>query len=158
MEDVQGDAISLQLMQATYEVQMDDWTTGRDGYLVLPRCPLVQVASIKYDDVNQVEQTLNASNYQVDTASLPGRLRWSSSATLPGLYDKPNCVRIRYVAGYGLPAATASEQQAAIPALAKMCCLIRLTDRYDRRMTEGVGMVAKSEGYWQMIGKLRIPV
>lgn len=158
VEDVQGDAISLQLMQATYEVQMDDWITGSDGYLVLPRCPLVSITSIKYDDVNNAEQTLAASNYFLDTASLPGRIRWSSNATLPGLYDKPNCVRIRYVAGHGAAGATTDAQQSAVPAVAKSCVKIRTTDLWDRRMTEGVGVIAKSEAYFNMIGKIRIPV
>jgi uncharacterized phiE125 gp8 family phage protein len=170
VEDVQGDCISLQLMQATYELQMNDWytdnypsivystTPGGSGYLTLPRCPLVSITSIKYDDVNGTEQTLNATNYQLDTSAMPGRIRWASNASLPGVQDKPNSIRIRYVAGYGAASATTDQQQAAVPAIAKSCCLIRLTDLYDRRMTEGTGFIAKSDSYSNMIGKLRIPV
>lgn len=171
VDDVQGDLISVQLMQATYELQMDSWLTdpypqttgystpGGSGFLTLPKCPLVSITSVKYDDVNNVEQTLSTSNYQTDTSSLPGRIRWASNASLPGVYDKPNCIRIRYVAGYGAAAADIFTQQDAVPALAKSMVLIRLADLKEIPLSELVGMsVGKSERYWSMVGKLRIPV
>lgn len=159
-QSIEQELISVKTTQQTYELQMDSWTDAfdRDGYLVLPACPLVSITSVKYDDVNNAEQTLASSNYQADTASMPGRIRYTSSAVLPELYDKPNCVRIRYVAGYGASNAT-DAGQSAVPAPLKSAVLLRLGELYEVR-SESVGgmMTPVSLTVQRLIASYRIPV
>lgn len=166
-QSIEAELISVQLTQAIYELQMDDWfsdpVTGsyvdnNNSYLTLPRCPLVSIVSIKYDDVAQVEQTLAAPNYFSDTASLPGRLQWSSSATLPGTFSKPNCIRIRYTAGYG--AANPNDGgQSAVPAPLKAAVLMRLGQLYEKRSEEFEGSLTPiSVGVERLIAPFRIPI
>lgn len=156
---VEQELISLKTTQATYELQLDSFTEALDcyGFIVLPACPLVSITSVKYDDVNNVEQTLASSNYQADTSSLPGRIRYTASASLPVTYDKPNCVRIRYVAGHGATGAT-DGGQSAVPAAIKSAVLIRLGQLYEHRQEEEGGIIAKSETFARLIAPYRIPV
>lgn len=63
--------------------------------------PLVSVTSVKYDDANGDEQTLSASDYVVDAASVEGRI--FPVSTWPATIDRVNSVRIRFVAGLGTP-------------------------------------------------------
>jgi uncharacterized phiE125 gp8 family phage protein len=159
-QSIEQELICLKTTQATYELQMDSWQEAfdLDGYLMLPACPLVSITSVKYDDVANAEQTLASSNYQTDTASLPGRIRYTATASLPALYDKPNCVRIRYVAGHGA-AAPSDGGQSAVPGPIKSAVLMRLGELYEVR-TESVGgmMSQASLAVQRLIAPYRIPV
>lgn len=157
-QSIEQELISLKTTQATYEMQMDEWYMDGDGCVILPSCPLVSITSVKYDDENNVEQTLATSNYNADTSSRPGRLKYTGAATLPGLYDKPNCVRIRYVAGHGA-ASPSDGGQSAVPAPLKAAILLRLGELYEVR-TESVGGMATpvSLTVQKMIAPYRIPV
>lgn len=125
-QSIEEELISLKTTQRTYELRLDDWNTALncDGEIILPACPLVSITSIKYDDTSEVEQTLSAAAYQADTASMPGRIRWSGAVTLPAVFDKPNAVRIRYVAGYGAAAAT-DAGQSAVPYPLKAAIMLK---------------------------------
>lgn len=138
-QSVEQELISVSTTQKTYELRLDTWygAVDKEGYILLPMCPLVSITSIKYDDVNNAEQTLASTNYQADTASLPGRVRYTSSATLPGTFNKPNAIRIRYVAGYGAAGAD-DAGQSAVPAPIKAAVLMRMAELYEIR-TETVG-------------------
>lgn len=157
-QSIEAELISLVTTQAVYELQMDTWLYDRCGYLIIPKCPLVSVTSILYDDVNNMEQTLAPSNYQLDTSSLPGRIRWAPAATLPGVYDKPNAIRIRYKAGHGVAAALDSGQS-AVPAAIKEAILMRLGQFYEVRMEERSSLYAATAiAIDRKIGPFRIPV
>jgi uncharacterized phiE125 gp8 family phage protein len=151
VQSIESELISLQLMPATYELQMDDWISDSSGYLVLPKCPLISITSVKYDDISNVEQPLASSNYQIDSASLPGQIRFIGS-TLPAHFDKPNAVRIRYVAGY----ATA----ALVPFPLKAAILLRLGQLNENRQDEENGEIKSvlSVGVQRLIAPYRIPV
>lgn len=133
------DCIQRQLMQATWEYQMTDFNEiDCDGYLRLLKAPLVSVTSVKYDDENDDEQTMETTDYQVDSTNVPGRIRFIS--TLPTVYDKPNAVRIRYVAGYGAAGATVAQQRTAISenraSRAIVGILRAVADFYEHRQDE----------------------
>jgi uncharacterized phiE125 gp8 family phage protein len=61
---------------------------------------LQSVTSIKYLDLNGVEQTLASNQYLVDTYSEPAQITPAYNVEFPELYAVPNNVKIRYVAGY----------------------------------------------------------
>lgn len=69
--------------------------------IVLPYPPLVQVNSVKYYDEAGVLQTISSSNYQVDTASEPGRIAPVYGYTWPTPGVRLHPIEIEYVAGYG---------------------------------------------------------
>lgn len=67
----------------------------------IPKPPLQSIAFIKYIDNDGVEQTLDPSEYLVDTSSEPGRVTPVFGGTWPTPRQQSNSVTIRFVAGYG---------------------------------------------------------
>jgi len=65
----------------------------------IPYGPLISVTSVKYYDEDNVQQTMSASLYEVDTYSNVPRIVVTDS--WPATYDKINAVEIIYSAGYG---------------------------------------------------------
>lgn len=159
-QSIEEELISLKTTQRTYELQMKDWSDGfpPDGDLIVSASPLVSITSIKYDDANNVEQTLSASAYQADTSSLPGRIRYTGNVTLPVVYDKPNAIRIRFVAGYGAAVAT-DGGQSAVPYPIRAAILLRLGELYDVRTESQGGMITPvSLSVQRLISSYRLPI
>lgn len=160
----------LQLMQAVWEWHQNSWYSEykklpdtryycRDDYsttVKLPYEPLVKVNSIKYDDVNNVEQTLDTSVYQVNTLTTPGYVNFIG--TLPSTYDKPNAIRINYTAGYGIDGDDIPEQQLAVPSLAKFGILRTVADMDANRQdeTQGIQMVGLKKDVEYFLSTIRV--
>lgn len=98
------------------------WST-----IALPYPPLRQVVSIKYDDPDQVEQTLDPADYRLTAEGVTriGRADW------PATYAAPGSVRIRYTAGYD-----------AAPAAIVLGILLMVGDAFENSGTTDVGRVA----------------
>lgn len=88
----------------------------------VPRPPLIAVASIAYVDSAGASQTLAASEYQVDTAQQPGRIRPAYGKYWPAVRsDTYNVVTVTYTAGYGATAASVPKRiRQAIKAIVAM--------------------------------------
>ena len=83
----------------TYDGYFDRWPSV-GVYFPLP--PLQSVTGFFYTDEDGVETEWDSSNYIVDTASTPGRLKFKRTAVTPSVVlQELNAVRIRFVAGYG---------------------------------------------------------
>lgn len=91
-----------QLVNATWEYRLDCFPE----VIYLPRPPLSSVTSVAYVDTSGNSQTLDTSQYVVDSNSQPGRITEAYSATWPSTYYQTDAVTITYVAGYGATAAT----------------------------------------------------
>lgn len=78
---------------------LEEALTGWKDPIVLDSS-LQSVTSIKYIDLNGAEQTLASNQYLVDTYSEPAQITPAYNVTFPDLYDVPNNVKVRYVAGY----------------------------------------------------------
>jgi len=88
----------------TIDLSLDSWPC--DPFFV-PRSPLQTVTHIKYYDTDGTEYTVSAADYYVDTAGEPGRIGLTYGTTWPTTVLRPiNGISVRFVAGYGLTAAT----------------------------------------------------
>jgi uncharacterized phiE125 gp8 family phage protein len=109
------------------------WTLVLDqfpasGLIVLPRPPVLQVASITYLDSAGAAQVLTGSpaEFDVDLPSGPfaqkGQVRPLAGSTWPSVTPTSQAVRVRYQAGYpGTPASIPYEiQQGRLIAIAEM--------------------------------------
>lgn len=157
-ESIEEELIGRVLMQQTFEYHLEDWCLD-DDYITLPKAPLVSIVSIKYDDLNEVEQTLPTTQYQLDTVSKPGRVRFVG-VTLPEVFDKPFPIRIRYVAGYGSPTSDADQQRLLVPFPLKAAILMRLGQLWENRQEEITGSITAkfSVSVERMIAPYRLPV
>lgn len=119
------------LITQTLEVALDGWPAGR--VIELPRPPLVSVTSVKYFSPADVESTLAASNYYVDTRRTPGRLVLKSTSSWPSVeLREVNGVVIRYVAGYG-------DTESDVPAEMRAAMKLWLGELYEVRENSAAG-------------------
>jgi uncharacterized phiE125 gp8 family phage protein len=101
------------LINQTLELRtewFDDWQC------YLPYPPFGAVTSIKYDDATGAEQTVDPTTYRVVGGDEP-KLILAANKSWPLPNGQPECVRIRYTAGYG-------EDPEAVPAAIRQAILI----------------------------------
>ncbi len=122
--------------------------TDRDS-LRLPWPPLIAVSSIAYYDTDNASQTLNSSNYASEIgADGAGRIIWTSTATIPAVYDRPDAITITFTTGY----TSLDSTTAPLPPVALQAMKTRLTVEfnqeppeviklYDQRTKDLLGMV-----------------
>lgn len=116
--------------------------------LELPRPPLQSVTSVKYLDLSEVEQTLAATYYDVDTDREPGVIWRDEDATWPSTSDEVNAVTITYKAGYGNAAAN-------VPGRAKQAILLLVGHWYRCREAVGTVGIEVQLAYQRLINGLR---
>ena len=104
------------LVTQRWDYYLDAWPEG--DTIVLPRPPLRSIVSFEYIDQAGVTTAISASDYVVDVASEPGRLRLKGTATLPSATLRElNGVQIRFEAGYGAASAVPVRYKQALKLL-----------------------------------------
>ncbi len=91
--------------------------------------PLISVTSIKYLDGNNVEQTLDSSEYVVSD-SAPGLITPVNS--WPETSDVGDSLRVVFVTGYSEPGESPMQSE-ALPKTIKIAMLMQITDMYENR-------------------------
>lgn len=126
---------STALLSQTWDMYLDDLQFR----IEIPRPPLQSITSITYTDTDGNSQTVDSSNYDVDTISEPGIVQQARNGTYPtdiaSPYDNINVVKIRFVAGY----TTASD----IPEPIKHAMLLLISHLYENREYMMRGRVGK---------------
>lgn len=116
----------ISLMPQTWEL-VSDWFCCE---MLLPHPPVQSIASIKYFDVDGVEQTIPSADYVLDNIDdLHARVVPASGKEWPKVAYGTNVVRIRYVAGY--PDAN------AVPGPIQLYILAHLARWFINRSAEG---------------------
>ena len=92
-ESMTGRALITQTIDVTY----DRWCST----LVVPRGQLQSITSVKYQDHDDAEQTLDTAVYRVDSARDPGRIELDYGQDWPDIYPSSSTITIRAVVGYG---------------------------------------------------------
>lgn len=108
------------------------WRLSLDRFpneFYLPRPPLISVASIKYLDLDGVQQTLASNQYTVDAYSEPGRITPAYNVSWPTHRDHTNSIEVLYSAGYGAAA--------AVPQSIKDAIIFTVTQWHENRGDEG---------------------
>ncbi len=92
----------------TWDLFMDEFP---ESPVKMPLPPLQSVTSIKYYDKDDTEYTFDAANYQIDAASLKGRIALAYNKSWPAVTLQPvNGVVVRFIAGYGDAASDVPER------------------------------------------------
>lgn len=89
--------LGIALVAQTWELTLDAFPADE---IEITLAPLIEVTSVIYLDLNGDEQTLNASEYTVDLASVPGRIAFVTS--WPSTDDVINAVRVRFIVGHSV--------------------------------------------------------
>ena len=85
------------LVTQTWTLTLDWWANP----IILPSPPLQSVTTVKYLDVDGVQQTVDSSVYTVGTAHEPGRITLALDQVWPTLRGVVDQIEIEYKAGYG---------------------------------------------------------
>ena len=111
-----GSVAKRQFVQATYDYTLDGFPSG--CRMVLPRTPLVSVASITYIDTDGVSQTFSSSLYNVKTDTVIGSVDLAYNEAWPSTRGDVDSVTVRFVAGYADIATVPHAVKTAIKLLA----------------------------------------
>lgn len=116
------DEIELLVQAARQQIEQWEWRSHitqtieltldlfPSDVIYVPRPPLQSVTQIQYVDSDGETQTLDAADYQVDTASEPGRIKPAYGEAWPSTRDQLAAVTVTYKAGYGDDAADVPER------------------------------------------------
>lgn len=81
----------------TWELTLDAFPTTE---IEIPLPPLISVDSVKYDDGDGIEQTVDPGDYYVDIVSQVGWVVPITGVSWPSTLSAANALRIRFTAGY----------------------------------------------------------
>ena len=120
----------------------DDWWDGirtaarstissfsGDQFIELTKGPLLSVTQISTFDEDDAETVYAASNYYVDTESMPGRIVLKSSSVIPSDIRDINGIKIVYKSGYG-------EELIDIPEQLRLAVMMTANTMYEQRGDE----------------------
>jgi len=99
--------------------------------IAIPLPPLASVASITTYAMDDSATVMDISQYQVDTASSPGRVALKAGVTPPVNLRALNAIAIAFTAGYGASASN-------VPDAIKRAILMIVADLYANRGDAGI--------------------
>lgn len=116
----------------TQTLELRSWCFGV-GSIELPYPPVIAVSSIKYDDTDGAEQTVDTSIYRtVGIGTYRPRVLLAYNKSWPTARWDAEAVRIKYTAGYG---AAGSD----VPAPIRQAVLLHVGTLYAQRETFVIG-------------------
>lgn len=149
VERVTGRSLMLQ----TWRLTLDGFPAGRlnddrspaieGDDLLLPYPNLLAVTSIKYDDVDGTEQTIDAADYRAQVDDVPGRIALAYGKSWPSTRGHAGGVRVLYTAGYSA-GVTLAAQRAAVPQSIKLAILLLVGHWFEHREVVVVGTISSS--------------
>lgn len=132
-------SISQSFVSTGWLLKLDGWPRRRDGVIlreiVLPRCPLLSVASVSYRDADDTLQVMSTSDYDVLTGK-PGRVALKPAASWPIVDpERRDSVEIAFTAGYG--------SATAVPPNIKAAIMLMLAHLYVNREAVAAGSMSE---------------
>src|SRR5262245_19676435 len=124
------------LCDQTWELQLDAFPVNE---IQIPKPPLIEVVSVRYDDPEGVEQILSTTDYTVDNVSEPGWVVLNTTASWPTILEAVKSVRVGYRAGY--PDSDSPPSGSAIPFDIKAAIFLLLGTLYEHREQVQVGAI-----------------
>jgi hypothetical protein len=133
---------TLRLSAAGFPVCVSPWVYQRSllpmrfqppQHIYLPRPPIVSVTSVKYFDIDNTLQTVDSSDYYLTDDEVP-ELRFVRNFSAPTTYDRPDALRVEYVAGYapaGSPPSSRADYVVNVPQSLVNAILASVTLLYD---------------------------
>jgi uncharacterized phiE125 gp8 family phage protein len=123
------------LITQTWEKSLDMFPDA----IELP--PVASITSVKYLDLDGVEQTLSTVSYTLDNAS-DSASSWLTPAygySWPDTYLDVNAVKVRYIAGWA--------NAAAVPQGIKQWMLLQVGNWYENRESVNIGNITSKLNY-----------
>ena len=130
------------LVDQVWELSLDTFPPNE---MRIPKPPLIQVASVAYDNSIGDEITLAPSAYTVDLEKLDGYGWILPDGAWPATFDGINSVRVTFRAGY---LSEASPPAMAVPDDIRHAVLLAVGDAFDTRATISIGLTVFTSKAW----------
>lgn len=136
------------LIEQTWRIYLDAWPRRR--IVTLPVAPLIAIDAITIYDANGDPVTVDPDDYDVDAASVPGRLVLSATAPAP-VGKAVNGIEIDVTAGYG-------PSSLEVPAALRQAVLMLVTHWYEHRGAVGhdLAVLLAPLGFEALVAPYRI--
>jgi uncharacterized phiE125 gp8 family phage protein len=142
--------LQRKLITQTLEMPLDDFPSGS---IELGYGPVQSITSVKYDDADGVEQTIDSANYTLDNYGMKVWLHPAYSYTWPSPRSTPNAVRVRYVAGWGDAGSDVPDD-----ILQAMLLLIGHWLRFQKEAESGIGPTRVPRQFYDLLWPYAIQV
>lgn len=153
-QKVESDSGRAMLNQSWY-LYLDDFPSSSDTALYLPVSPMSTVTAITYTDTDGDSATWSSDEYDVDPHHEPGRVLPAYGYTYPSdALDKPSCVRVEYVVGYGANIGAAT----LLPVTMTQALYLLVSHWYENREPVIVGTIVSDAplAYDSLIGSVKV--
>ncbi len=133
------------------------------GPLFIPLPPTISIDSLKYDDAEGTEQTIDPDSYYTDLTSLPGRVEAAYAYTWPTTLQGPSRVRVRFTAGYAdldSPSGSSAGLITGVPTAIKAAILLMVGDLFMNRETvspNSISEIPMAPSVKALLAPYRIP-
>lgn len=135
------------LIQQTWELRMLAWPW--DAIIELPRAPVLSITSVKYLDLDGVEQTLDPAQYRLVVQDrFRARIEPTYQANWPTGRYQSDAVRVRYLTGYAPNNASPPDYAVNVPAPIKHGLLMLVAELYENRETSLVNSTLVQNPAW----------
>ena len=114
------------LVSSTFTLYLDyfpAYNSNYDGHIIIKKCPVTAISSIKYYDSNNELQTMDAADYDADIHAAPCII---NLLTVPDTYSKKNAIEIELITGY--------TNAAAVPELDIQAMMFLIGHLYENRV------------------------
>lgn len=147
-------------INTTFDYFLDEFPSPRFEHgrihggriIVPPVSTLSSVTSVKYYDTDDVQQTLAATEYIVDSVHEPGRIVEAVDKFWPLTSSRISAVEVRYISGFG---ATAAD----VPEVIKLAVKMLVSHYYDNRSAFNCGDCKLEDvpmGIKSLIGRYKV--
>ena len=136
------------LIEQSWRVYLDAWPRKR--IVTVPVAPLITVDAVTVYDANGDPQTVDPDDYDVDAATVPGRMVLAANAPAPAARAVDG-VEIDVTAGYG-------PSSVDVPAALRQAVLMLVTHWYEHRGAVGhdLAVLVAPLGYEALVAPYRI--
>lgn len=123
-----------QILSATYKTYFDEF----ERVMQIWKTPVTSITHIKYQDVDNVQQTLATADYSTDLVSAPARIHIINA---PALYQYGfNKVEVQFVTGWA--------NAAAVPSIIKAAIMTRVATYYETPQSVVIGSQVNEIPLW----------
>jgi len=125
--------IEASIIWRDWTATLDAWpTVDTDGTtdIVLPNPPVQSVTAIKYQDADDVEQTLSGSDYRLSTKA--GNAVISPTSSWPTVYEASGVITVQYIAGF-------AQSYPQVPPALREAIILRAATRFSIATETGIG-------------------
>jgi uncharacterized phiE125 gp8 family phage protein len=153
-QKVESDTDRAFINQSWY-LYLDAFPSSSDTVIYLPRSPVSSVTAITYTDTDGDSATWTSTYYDADIYHEPGRVLPAFGYAYPSdAKDKPSCVRVEYVVGYGANIGAAT----LLPTTMTQALYLLISHWYENREPVIVGTIVSDTplAYESLIASVKV--